>query len=286
MAKITVTHRYKGKASEPVSWEALLRIFDGFWGEEARTLPKYPKILGGVHAIWVDGDAIRHDAESLDEVKESYLQELTASISFIGALTPGPYCDFRYFPSRSEASIEVKASDTVTAAKLVELVKNEFPLEMNIVFISYHNSEFPLATFIADVIQRRLPRGISVFVAKRDISPGSSPLKVMLEEQLLEAEVLVALCSQQSKTSPWLWWESSAVWARGGLVIPLFVDISPNEFIGPITLVCQGRSFFEVDDINSVLSTLVTKVSPGQQVNKLTNEEVEELREFKSSFIP
>jgi hypothetical protein len=108
----------------------------------------------------------------------------------------------------------------------------------------------------------------------------------MLEEQLLGAEVLVALCSQQSKTSPWLWWESSAVWARGGLVIPLFVDISPNELNGPITLVCQGRSFFEVDDINSVLSTLVTKVSPGQQVNKLTNEEVEELRGFKSSFIP
>jgi hypothetical protein len=285
MAKITVTLRYKGKASEPVGWEALLRIFDGFWGEEARTLPKYPKVLGGVHAIWVDGDAIQHDAESLDEVKESYVQKLTASISFVGSLTPGPYCDFRYFPIRDEASIEVKASDTVTAEKLVEIVKNEFPLEIKFVFISYHNSEFQLATFIADVIQKRLARGISVFVAKRDILPGSSPLKVMLEEQLLGAEVLVALCSQQSKTSPWLWWESSAVWARGKLVVPIFIDISADEFNGPITLVCQGRSFFKADDINSVLSTIVTKLSPGQQVDKLTDEEVEKLRGFESSLI-
>ena len=175
MAKTTVTRVYRGRAIEPISWEALLRIFDGFWGEETRTLPKYPKVLGAVHAIWVDGDAIRHDAESLDEVKESYLQELTASISFVGSLTPGPNCNFQYWPARAKASFKVEASDAITADKLVDVVKNEFPLIVRYVFISYETSETNLAIFIKDVIKRRLDPGISVFVAKPDIPPGSNP---------------------------------------------------------------------------------------------------------------
>ena len=120
-----------------------------------------------------------------------------------------------------------------------------------------------------------------MFVAVRDIPPGADPLKVMLEEQLLRAEALVALCSKQSKTSPWLWWESSAVWARGHLVVPLFIDITPNEFGGPINLVCQGRSFFEVAGINLTLRAVIGKVCPGHQYEQLTASEIDELNTLK-----
>jgi hypothetical protein len=285
MAKTTVTRQYQGRAIKPISWEALLRIFDGLWGEEDRSLPTFPKVFGGVLATWDDAEGIKHKAESLNELIESYKKELTASIFIGGSINHGPNCNFQYWPDRAKASFKVEASDTITADKLVDVVKKEFPLIIRYVFISYETSELNLAIFIKDVIKRRLDPGISVFVAKRDIPPGSNPQKVILEEQLLNAEALVALCSKQSKESPWLWWESSAVWARGGLVIPLFIDISADKFNGPISLVFQGRSFFKADDINSVLSTLVTKVSPGQQVSKLTYEEVEKLREFESSFI-
>lgn len=285
MAKTTVTRVYRGKAIEPIAWEALLRIFDGLWGEEARTLPKFPKVFGGVYAIWNDAEGVRHEVESLNELIESYQKELTASIFLEGSINLGPNSNFKYWPARAEASLRVEASDATTADKLINVVKNEFPLIIRYVFISYETSEIDLAIFIKDVIKRRLDPGISVFVAKRDIPPGSNPQKVMLEEQLLNAEALVALCSKKSKESPWLWWESSAVWAKGGLVIPLFIDISPNDFNGPITLVCQGRSFFEVDDINSVISALFTKISPDKKVNGLNNAEIDELNALSSSFI-
>lgn len=286
MAKTTVTRVYRGRAIEPIGWEALLRIFDSLWGEEARSLPKFPKVFGGVIAIWVDAANVKHEVESINELIDSYQKELTAFIFLGGSINHGPDCNLEYWPAKAQASFKVEASDAATADKLVEAVKHEFPMEVEkIIFISYDNSQYKLATFIAGVIQRQLPPGILVFVAKRDILPGSNPLKVMLEEQLLRADALVALCSKQSKLSPWLWWESSAVWARGGLVIPLFIDISPNEFNGPITLVCQGRSFFEVDDINSIIAALVAKVSPDKQVNGLNDEEIVELRGLSSSLI-
>ena len=259
MAKTTVTRVYRGRAIEPISWEAILRIFDGLWGEEARTLPFYPEVIGSVLATWNDAAGIKHKVESLSELIESYQQELTAYIFIGGSINHNSNCNFEYWPARAEASFEVKASDIATAERLVEFVKNEFPLVMKIVFISYDTSEYQLATFIAGVIQKRLAPGISVFVAKRDISPGSSPLKVMLEEQLLRAEALVALCSQQSKNSPWLWWESSAVWAKGRLVIPIFINISPTEFNGPIALVCQGRSFLMRMILTQYYRSLSTK---------------------------
>jgi hypothetical protein len=281
MAKSTITLSYSGRAEEPVEWEALLRIFDTIWGPEARSLPKYPKVIGAVHASWQDASRVEHEAESLDEVGQAYRQYETALISFRGSLDSGPRCFFKYWPAKAEASIEVLAGGQTIADQCVAAVRKEFPLIAKYVFISYDTPEVKLATHVATILEKRLAPGVSVFVAKRDIAPGTNPLKVMLEDQLLRAEALVALCSQRSKTSPWLSWESSAVWARGGLVVPLFINISPNEFNGPITLVCQGRDFFEVADLNSALLALVSKVCPGRQCEELTADEIKELNMLK-----
>jgi hypothetical protein len=178
----------------------------------------------------------------------------------------------------------VQAGDQATAEQLVEVVRKEFPLVAKYVFVSYDTSEYELATFMAEVLGKRLLPGISVFVAKRDIPPGSNPLKVMLGDQLLRAEALIALCSQQSKTSPWLWWESSAVWARRGHVIPLYIDISPKDFNGPISLVCQGRSLSDLADINSALSSIVEKVCPGHKYEELTSQEIDKFKRVISKF--
>jgi hypothetical protein len=153
------------------------------------------------------------------------------------------------------------------------------------VFISYASEEYDLAEFVSSILQVRIPYGISVFIAKRDIKPGSDPLKIMLEQQLLHAEVLLAICSQRSKNSPWLWWESSAVWARNGLVIPLFTDINPSDFDGPLTLVRQGRTFFDSTELSLVLQTVVDKLSPRHNYEKqLSEKEINKLISLKNKY--
>lgn len=284
MAQTTVTKRYKGKAQEPVSWEALLRIFDALYDEKARSLPKYPSVIGAVHGKWIDGDNAQHEAASLDEIEDAYKKYKTASIVFSGSINNGPRSSFQYWPSKAEAFIEVQAPNKNTADQLIGSVSKEFPYIERYMFISYDTSEYNMATFIANVVQKRMVPGINVFVAKRDIQAGENPLKIMLEEQLLRAEALLALCSKQSKSSPWLWWESSAVWANGGLVIPLFVDLSPNEFGGPIALVCQGRSLFEATELNSALKSLIVKLCPGQKYEELTKEEAAELQKLQEMY--
>lgn len=286
MAQTTVTRTYRGKAPRQVGWETLARIFDALWGdalwsEEARSLPKYPKVIGAAHARWVDGQNAEHEAASLDEIKQAYERLETASITFSGSTETGQIRNFHYRPSKKEASVVVEAPDPTTAEQVIKAVSKEFPLIERCVFISYDTTEYNLATFIAKVVKKRMVPGTSVFVAKRDIGPGTNPLKVMLQERLLHAEVLLALCSARSKRSPWLWWESAAVWAKGGLVIPLFVDILPSRFGGPLTLVCQGRSLFDETELNSALTSLVGRLCPDRQYQKLTKKEFAGLEKFQ-----
>lgn len=290
MAQTTVTRTYTGKTLTQVDWETLARIFDALWGDalwskKARSLPKYPNVVGGVHARWVDGQNAEHEAASLDEIKQAYERLETASITFSGLTETGQNRNFHYKPSKKEASVVVEAPDPTTAEQIIKAVSKAFPLIERYVFISYDTTEYNLASFIAKVVKKRMVPGTSVFVAKRDIGPGTNPLKVMLEERLLHAEALLALCSAQSKKSPWLWWESAAVWAKGGLVIPLFVDISPGKFNGPLTLVCQGRSLFDETELNAALASLVKKLCPDRQYQKLTKKEFAGLEKLQCGSI-
>lgn len=283
MSKDTVTKSYRGKASQTVSWDALLRVFDALWGKNARSLPSYPEIIGDVQGKWIDSQNTEHKAEVLEEIEQAYKKYETASIIFNSLDEKGLRRFFQYWPSNVKALIEVQTTDRATADTLIDSVRNEFPFVEKYVFVSYDSSEYRLAVTIAEIVEKRLAPGVTVFVAKRDIPAGKNPRKIMLEEQLLQAEALLAICSAQSKKSPWLWWESSAVWARGGLVIPLFVDITPNSFNGPIILVCQGRSIFNKADLNSVLSSLVATVCPGQIYEELTDQELADLKKFQES---
>lgn len=286
MVEVVITRSHTGRAREPVQWEAILRIFDSMWGPGARALPKYPNVIGAVHASWRDEEGNEHNADSLDEVEEAYRKYETSYISFSGKLEEDPRCSFRYWPAKAEASIYVrsKSKNEETADRIVATVKKEFPLVVKSVFVSYETEEIALADFVKKVLGGRLDKGVSVFVAKRDIKPGANPLKIMLEEELPRAEALIALCSKKSKNSQWLWWESAAVWARGGLVVPLFVDLAPDEFGAPLTLACQGHNFFDVEELNSALRAIVSKVSPGLSFREITSEEIAELERLRERF--
>lgn len=284
MAKLKVSRKYAGRASGPISSFALSRIFDSIFGNEARSLPKYPNYIGSITAAWNDSIGNKHEADYFDEVLQAYEKDEASFISFQGWGEGIPFSSFLYIPKKAEAHIDVEAEDEATAERIIGVVKGEFPLAARYVFISYDTEELAIADYLKKVLERRVGRDVSVFVAKRDIKPGANPLKTMLEENLLQAEALLALCSSRSKSSPWLWWESSAVWAKGGLVIPLFVDLSPNEFDGPLTLVCQGRYFFNKEDMNAALRAIVDIVSPGLRFVETTSDEIAELEKLRKEL--
>lgn len=117
-----------------------------------------------------------------------------------------------------------------------------------IVFISYASEELELADFVRNILKKCSSGRIDPFVARRDIAAGEDPLKVMLESNLKCARGIIPICSIRSKLSSWVWWESSAVWARNQKVYPLFTNISPNDFGAPINLVCQGKEYFNTEE--------------------------------------
>ena len=123
----------------------------------------------------------------------------------------------------------------------------------NIIFISYETSEIKLADFLKNLLLRISGGKIQPFVARRDITSGANPLKVMLEENLKKAKAIIPICSMKSKESSWVWWETATLWAQNNMAFPLFANISPNTFGAPLTLVYQGRDYFIKDELLETL---------------------------------
>lgn len=152
------------------------------------------------------------------------------------------------------------------------------------IFISYATPDLALAEFVAGLLETRLPPSTQVFIAKRDLEPGSDPLRRMLEERLLRATALIALCSRNSQRSPWLWWETSSVWTRDGLVVPLFVDIEPGDFGGPLVLVRQGRRLFVPGELLEALRAVVERAAHTTDVRGLREDELAGLRGIQENY--
>ena len=134
-------------------------------------------------------------------------------------------------------------------------------LSKPILFVSYDTDELALADFIKGVLLRWTEERLEVFVAKRDIRAGDNPYKEMMDRALKNAAAIIPICSIKSKTSPWLWWESASVWARDKKVYPLFTNILPGHFGGPLILVSQGKSFFEKKEFIETLKNVCNELS-------------------------
>jgi hypothetical protein len=219
-----------------------------------------------------------HNAESFDEVQAAYDAPNSKSLRLRSGWTATlPHAQLEIDTVGWSVRFSVTAADQPTSDALVEAVRGAFPLKDRYVFISYDTTEVGFAFFVQDVLQARVGPDVSIFVAKRDIAAGANPLKVMLEDQLLKAEALVAMCSRRSKGSPWLWWEASAVWAKSGLVVPLFIDVNPAEFGGPLTQVAQGLRLHDQSELLTAIRAVVAKVSPGRPCHALTRAEQNKL---------
>jgi len=127
MAKSSITLRYSGKADAPITWDTFLGIFDAIWGEEARSLPSYPEVIGGINASWEDADSVTHKVDLIDELGQAYQQEKTTVI-WIQARNIGPESTFRYWPAKAEVEFVVSAKNRALASKYIDIVRREFPV--------------------------------------------------------------------------------------------------------------------------------------------------------------
>src|SRR3989442_6407401 len=99
MARVTL--RDHGRAPGPVPWDALERLVEILWGPQARSLPKYPQVVGAIHAHWLDDQNTQYTVETLDELAEAYRTQRTASIAISGKIGDGPRCRFDYWPAQA-----------------------------------------------------------------------------------------------------------------------------------------------------------------------------------------
>ena len=128
MARTTYAKGYSGRAQKPLEWEVLQQIFDAIWEATARQLPHYPEVIGGVFARWLDISGAEHRADTLDEVEQAYKQYLTGRITFSGKLEHSPECTLIYWPAIPKVEIHVRATEEVTADKIITIVSKEFSL--------------------------------------------------------------------------------------------------------------------------------------------------------------
>ena len=103
----------------------------------------------------------------------------------------------------------------------------------------------------------------------------------MLDENLLRADALLAIATKRSVGSAWLVWESASVWARGGLVVPVFVDVRPDAIPGPLTQLCQGGDLLDSEFLDGAVASIIGRVGRGS-MESVTGQEMDALRRLTS----
>ncbi len=155
---------------------------------------------------------------------------------------------------------------------MIAPVRTAFPLTRRVVFLSWGGERSKLvADALRSVIEPRLPAGAEIFFSPQ-IRPGAAPLVEMLDKNLLGADVHVVVLTTESVQSPWVTWETASSWARGKAVIPVFVDISPGDVAGPLTLLAQGVYLDDLDAVGSAIGEILSAVD-GDEHLLLTDDE-------------
>jgi len=281
----TITKKYRGFLKEVLTPKELKELFDKLWGLKNEHFPKFPEIQGSIQGFWYGGGGEEHKVDSLSDIIQAYNDRLTASIVISGKVNNNPRMLLRYSPAKKVGKLLVEYSDEKIIEKHIEIAKEYFPVKKKpIVFISYDTDELALADFLKMILLRATNEEIDVFVAKRDIPHGENPLKVMMEAKLKNAEAVIPICSVKSKESPWVWWESASVWSREKKLFPLCTNISLGDFGVPLSLLVQGREFFNEDEFNDFLKQFAAQFGIVDSI-VLTDKEKEEYCKLKEEYL-
>lgn len=121
---------YHGKTDSPISWSDFVEIFNTIWGKEFHNLPKYPQILGGIYATWVDGRGAEFKAESLEEIKRAYENYQTAEIFIQGNPNLAPKCEITYICASAEIRVILRVENEEKINSILSVVKGYLPIEI------------------------------------------------------------------------------------------------------------------------------------------------------------
>jgi hypothetical protein len=260
--------RWSGSVAEALDWSVLVEIFDSLIGSSLRSLPKYPEVIGFTNAFWHDAKDNSHEVDTLDELQDPYEQQVTSKITFSHS-SDGTMVEFVYTPGdpRPRAAVMVSADPDSVEAMIAPLaVAFPDPYSGLIIFLSWSGAASrSVAEVLRTILQVRLPSS-EVFFSPTSIDPGDDPLMVMFEENLRHAEILVAVLTQEAANSPWVIWETASAWATDRLVIPIFVNISPDDIPGPLRLKLQGERLDQREDVDRAVSKIMERTSRGSSI--------------------
>jgi hypothetical protein len=128
--------------------------------------------------------------------------------------------------------------------------------QQDLIFLSWGGAASQVvAAVLQPVLQNHFPN-VEVFFSPESIEVGDDPMKRLFDEGLDRATALVAVLTKDSAVRPWVVWETASVWARDRLVVPLFVDLSPGEVPGPLTMKVQGARVGDRDKVDEALTKI------------------------------
>lgn len=270
--------RYTGSPAGPVDWSVLERIFDALFGPDLHGLDQDSNYR--VHAHWDDVNEIRHDATTLRDVEEAYKGKRTSELTFSGRQgADGMDCYFAYSltedPPSAYAHLE---GDPGTVESMLAVIREAFPLQPNIVFISWSGDPGQaVAAALADVIGARLPSGGDVFVTPR-LPAGAAPI-AEIESNLRRTTAHVAVMTPEAVESDWVLWELASSWAREVPVFPICVGIAPGELPDPVRLFLQAVRIEDTAGMERTFAELVT--ATGAVAGALSASDLEAIRRGK-----
>ena len=162
------------------------------------------------------------------------------------------------------------------------------------IFISHSSADSVIAEMLADLFQT------AMCLSKKDIRctsvdgyrlPAGANTNEQLRKEVLEAQALVGLISNQSLDSAYVLFELGARWGTNLFMVPLLAPgLSPSVLKGPLSglnaLSCDSSSQIHqmVSDVSSVLKGI--KLEPAaayqKQIDSLANYKI--LEKKKSTF--
>ena len=227
MARKTFQLSYSGEAPKALAWDDLLAIFDELFGMEARSLAKFPSVLGGTWSGWYDARNVKHEADSLNEVRQAYDRKETAEIYFSSGTTY-----FLYTPGSLRALIKIQSESENRAEQCLAIVRAYFPrVDRYDVFISYASADSAVAAELKNDFEQH---GWKCFMSEKDIEV-SAKWQEKIRDALLQSERVLILITPRSIAKPWILMETGAAWVLDKPLIPALIQVAPAELAEPVS---------------------------------------------------
>ena len=149
--------------------------------------------------------------------------------------------------------------------------------DVPIIFISHIDEEHQLAQTIAGWLDNAFRESVRVVVGGRGIQKGQQWFD-SLGADLHSAELIIALCSNESVKSNWLFFEAGTAWGRKKSMIPLChsgmaPDLLPPQFAPFQSMIVDAKAKFAgelLDEISRKFDLKrVRPLDPDRAVNEL-----------------